>query len=65
MFPSNGSTTRRPLPSAGSPQAGFPDFAGTMERSDSLPPSRRASLCFTRRYHEVRLSFAPAGPARV
>src|SRR5262249_49280570 len=39
--------------------------AGTMERSDSLPPSRRASLCFTRRYHEVRLSFAPVGPARV
>ena len=65
MFPSNGSTTRRPLPSAGSPQVGFPDLTGTMERSDSLPLSRRAWLCFAWRYHDVRLHFAPAGPARV
>jgi len=36
-----------------------------MERSDSLPPSRRASLCLAWRYHDVRLCFAPAGPARV
>jgi len=36
-----------------------------MERSDSLTPSRRASLCLAWRYHDVRLCFAPAGPARV
>jgi hypothetical protein len=65
MFPPNGSATRRPLPSAGSPRDGFPGFHGTMERSDSLPPSRRASLCFAWRYHEGRRWFAPAGPERV
>jgi hypothetical protein len=36
-----------------------------MERSDFLTPFRRASLCLAWRYHDVRLSFAPAGPARV
>ena len=65
MFPPNGSATRRPLPSAGSPRVGFPGFHGTMERSDSLPPSRRASLCFAWRYHDGRRCFAPAGPERV
>jgi hypothetical protein len=64
MFPSNGSATRRLLPSPGSPRVGFAGFRGTMRRSDSLPPSRRASLCFAWRYHEVRRWFAPAGPAR-
>ena len=65
MFPSNGSATRRLLPSTGSPRVGFAGFHGTMRRSDSLPPFRRASLCFAWRYHDVRLYFAPPGPARV
>jgi hypothetical protein len=33
----------------------FPGFNSTMKRSDSLPPSRRASLCFAWRYRTVRL----------
>ena len=60
MFPPNGSATRRPLPSAGSPRVGFPDLFGTIERSDSLwtlsprfvcaslgdtTPCRLSSLC--------------------
>jgi hypothetical protein len=65
MFPPNSSAARRPLPSTGFPRVGFPSFHGTMERSDSLPPSRRASLCFAWRYRDVRLCFAPAGPERV
>jgi len=36
MFPSNGAATRRFLPSAGFPRVGFPDFVGTMKRSDFL-----------------------------
>ena len=43
-WPTHGSTTDRPLPSPGSPRAGFPCFKGTMERCDSLGPSPRASL---------------------
>src|SRR5262245_27929043 len=65
MFPPNGSAARRPLLSTGSPRVGFPGLDDTMERSDSLPPSRRAWLCFAGRYHDGRLCFAPAGPARV
>ena len=38
MFPPNGSRTRRPLPSAGFGRSPFPRFAGTMRRSDALPP---------------------------
>ena len=65
MFPPNGSAARRRLPSAGSPRVGFPDFVGTTQRSDSLPPSRRASFWFAWQYHDVRRYFAPVGPARV
>src|SRR5258708_11766678 len=42
----------------------FPDLRGTMRRSDSLTPSRRASLCFAWRYHDERRYFAPSGPER-
>ncbi len=61
MFPSNGSTRRRPLPSTGPSRVECPGFRGTMERSDSLSPSRRAWLCFAWRYHEGRRWFAPVG----
>jgi hypothetical protein len=44
MFPSNGSMSRRPLPLPGSFRVRFPWFTGTMRRSDSLPPFRRASF---------------------
>jgi hypothetical protein len=36
-----------------------------MERSDSLPPSRHASLSFAWRYHNGRRCFAPVDPERV
>jgi len=38
IFPSVGSSSRRPLPSTGSLRARFPGFLGTMSRSDSPPP---------------------------
>src|SRR5208283_2089350 len=44
MFPSNESITWHPLPSPGSSREKFPCFSGTMECSDVLRPSRRASL---------------------
>jgi hypothetical protein len=55
MFPSNGSATRRPLPSAGSLRVWFAGFSGTMRRSESRWSSRPASLWFAKRYHPVRL----------
>jgi hypothetical protein len=64
LLPTIDSTTRRLLPSTGSPRLGFPAFPGTMRRSDSLAPSRRASLSFAWRYHNVRRYFALAGPER-
>lgn len=65
MFPSSKSATRRRLPSTGSPRVGFAGFPGTMQRSDSLAPSRRASLSFAWRYRDGRRCFAPTGPARL
>jgi hypothetical protein len=47
------------------PAQRFPWLPGTTRRSDSLAPFRRASLCFAWRYHDVRLYFAPTGPARI
>jgi len=38
IFPSVDSSSRRPLPSAGSLRSRFPSLTGTMRRSDSLPP---------------------------
>ncbi len=38
IFPSVGSSSRRPLPSTGSLRARFPGFLGTMSRSDSPSP---------------------------
>jgi hypothetical protein len=38
MFPSNDSLTRRPLPSLGCPWGEFPEFVGTMRRSDVRTP---------------------------
>jgi hypothetical protein len=42
-----------------------PEFDRIMQRSDSLPPSRRASLSFAWRYHDGRRCFAPVDPERV
>jgi hypothetical protein len=55
MFPSNGSAARRFLPSAGFPRVGFPDFVGTMKRSDSLASLSRRFVAFAWRYRDVRL----------
>ena len=63
MFPPNGLLPWRPLPSAGFPWGGFPDFDGTMERSDSLPPVPPRFVGFAWRYHPWRLSSSlPLGP---
>ena len=58
MFPSNGSMTRRPLPSTGSPRVAFPGFDGTMRRSDSLPP-------FPPRFVVLRLAVPSRAPVFV
>ena len=56
--------TWHPLPSPGSGRIPFPCFVGTMECSDFLPPFPPHSVSFARRYHVVRLNFAPAGSRR-
>ena len=61
MFPSNGSMFQRPLPSTGFPRPEFPGFAGTMRRSDFLPPSRRTSFPSLGDTSE-RLRFVPVRP---
>jgi hypothetical protein len=50
MFPSNGSMTRRPLPSPGSRWLLFPCFTGTMRRSDILPALPLRSVALAWRY---------------
>jgi hypothetical protein len=47
------------------PAHGFPDFDGTMRRSDSLTPSPHASFRFAWRYRSRRRYFAPTDPVRV
>jgi hypothetical protein len=42
---------RHPLPSAGSPRRGFPDFHGTMGCSDALPSVRPHFVPFAWPYH--------------
>jgi hypothetical protein len=44
-FPARGSATRRPLPSPGSRRLQFPEFGGTMGRSDSLRTVTTACPC--------------------
>jgi len=61
-LPSNDSATWRLLPSTGSRRVQFAGFHGTMRHSDSLPPSRRASLCFAWRYHALRRFFRSRRP---
>src|SRR5712671_6791131 len=65
MFPPSRPTTRRPLPSPGSPWSGFPCFAGTTRRSDFpsfFPP---CFVAFAWRYHSSRLfSFLPKARRR-
>ena len=63
-FPPHGSMTDIPLPSAGSPQARFPCFHGTMKMCDSLGPSRRASFPSLGNTRRCVGTFAPCGPAR-
>jgi len=48
--PPHQSMTNPSLPFPGSPRYRFPCFIGTMERCDSLRPSRRASFCFAWQY---------------
>jgi hypothetical protein len=43
----------------------FAGFTGTMRRCDSLLPSGTLPFWFALPYRDVRLSFAPADPARV
>jgi len=50
IFPSGGSASRRPLPSAGSSEGEFPRFTGTMRRSDSRPPIPPRFVSFAWRY---------------
>jgi len=56
MLPVGGSIFCRPLPSAGSPWGGFPDFAGTMGRSDFRTPLPPRFVAFAWRYHAGDLS---------
>jgi len=58
MLPSNGSLTRRPLPSPGSHRDRFPRFAGTMRRSDfrAPVPHRLVTRCG---YQPLRLCSFP------
>ena len=62
-MPAVGSATRRPLPSVGSPQAGFPypqQYYGALRRPATVPPR---FVAFAWRYHPVRLcSSLRAGP---
>lgn len=51
MFPSDSSTIRHPLPSAGFPRRGFPGFHGTTGCSDAPPPFRPRFLSFAWPYH--------------
>ena len=62
--PAHKSMTNISLPSPGSPRSRFPCFTGTMKMCDSLPASRRASLCFAWRYHALRLSLRSRSPER-
>ena len=45
VWPSNGPATRRLLPSGGFPLVEFPDFVGTMRRSESLASVSRRFFC--------------------
>src|SRR5437870_1558274 len=54
-----------PFPPPGPRRLGSPTSTVLWSAPIPCPPSRRAWLCFAWRYHDVRLSFAPAGPARV
>ena len=56
MFPSNGSTTRRPLPSPGSPRVRFSWFHGTMRRSDFSPAFPTHFVAFVCGYRVARLA---------
>ena len=58
-FPPKAPYPGPPLPSAGSPGAGFPDIAGTTSGLRLLA-ARPAALLHARRYHGLAL-FAPAG----
>src|SRR5208283_3889903 len=64
MFPSNESITWHPLPSPGSSREKFPCFSGTMECTDVLRPSRRASLPSLGATRCCACGFAPCGPGR-
>jgi len=48
---------RHPLPSAGFPGRGFPDFNGTTGCSDALPPVRPRFLSFAWPYHPCAACF--------
>lgn len=65
LFPSNESTTWHSLPSTGSSREQFPCFAGTMECSDLLRPSRRTSLPSCGPTRRCACRFAPDGPGHV
>ena len=57
MFPSNGHTTRRPLPSTGSSRASSPASTVLSGAATSCRPSRRASLPSPGRYHGSTRTF--------
>jgi hypothetical protein len=66
MFHSNGSLTRHPLPSTGSPFGlRFPCFTGNMECSDFLPSLPPHFVAFAWRYHACAAAFvSPFGRQR-
>ena len=62
MFPPNGSATRRPRPSTGSPRVGFPGLVSTMRRSDSLRTFSPRLVCSLGDTIPRRLSSLRSGP---